>query len=144
MPDNTEILDLSKISIEKAAINKVSASTARFYNIMPVKIERDSVVVAVRDPLNMKLVDDLRFVSGLNIRMVAAKEADIKRAIEQYYGKEEESLGEVIDEAEKTASKAPSVSKAEGDADKLKEIASSAPVVKLLNMILLRAVREKA
>jgi type IV pilus assembly protein PilB len=92
----------------------------------------------------MKLVDDLRFVSGLNIRMVAAKEADIKRAIEQYYGKEEESLGEVIDEAEKTASKAPSVSKAEGDADKLKEIASSAPVVKLLNMILLRAVREKA
>ena len=144
MPDNIDILDLSKISIEKIVINKISASTARFYNIMPVKIERDSVIIASRDPSNMKLVDDLRFVSGLSIKMVMAKEEDIKQAIEKYYGKEEESLGEVIDVAEKTASKAIPVSKAESDAEKLKEIASSAPVVKLLNMILLRAVREKA
>ena len=144
MPDNTDILDLSKINIEKAAINKVSASTARFYNIMPLKIERDSVVVAGRDLSNMKLIDDLRFMSGLNIRMVAAKEDDIKKAIEKYYGKEEDSLGEVIDEAEKSTRKVPMAGKIENDADKLKEIATSAPVVKLLNMILLRAVREKA
>ncbi|MDP2980473.1 MAG: type II secretion system ATPase GspE [Candidatus Omnitrophota bacterium] len=144
MPDNTDILDLSKINIEKAAINKISASTARFYNIMPLKIERDSVVVAGRDLSNMKLIDDLRFMSGLNIRMVAAKEDDIKKAIEKYYGKEEDSLGEVIDEAEKSTCKAPMAGKIENDADKLKEIASCAPVVKLLNMILLRAVREKA
>ena len=139
-----ENIDLSKISVERDAINKVSASTARFYNIMPIKIERDSVVVAVHDLSNMKLVDDLRFVSGLNIRMVAAKEEDIKNAIERYYGKEEESLGEVIDEAEKSTCKVPLAGKAESDADKLKEIASCAPVVKLLNMVLLRAVREKA
>ena len=140
-----ENIDLSKISVERDAINKVSASTARFYNIMPIKIERDSVVVAVHDLSNMKLVDDLRFVSGLNIRMVTAKEEDIKNAIERYYGKEEESLGEVIDEAEKSTCKVvPGASKAETDAEKLKEIASCAPVVKLLNMVLLRAVREKA
>lgn len=144
MPDNSDILDLSKINIERAAINKVSASMARFYNIMPIKIERDSVVVAGRDFSNMKLIDDLRFMSGLNIRMVAAKEGDIKEAIERYYGKEEESLGEIIDEAEKSTSKIPISGKAENDVDKLKEIAASAPVVKLLNMILLRAVREKA
>ncbi|MDP2911922.1 MAG: type II secretion system ATPase GspE [Candidatus Omnitrophota bacterium] len=139
-----ENIDLSKITIERDAINKVSASTARFYNVMPVKIERDSVVVAVHNLSNMKLVDDLRFVSGLNIRMVAAKEEDIKNAIERYYGKEEESLGEVIDEAEKSTCKVPLAGKAESDADKLREIASCAPVVKLLNMVLLRAVREKA
>jgi len=144
MPDNTDILDLSKINIEKEAINKISASTARFYNIMPIKIERDSVVVAGRDISNMKLIDDLRFMSGLHIRMVAAKEDDIKKAIEKYYGKEEDSLGEVIDEAEKSAGKIPMAGKMENDADKLKEIATSAPVVKLLNMILLRAVRERA
>ncbi|OIO32802.1 MAG: type II secretion system protein GspE [Candidatus Omnitrophica bacterium CG1_02_40_15] len=144
MPDNIDALDLSKINIERAAVNKVSASTARFYNVMPVKIERDSVVVASRDPSNTKLVDDLRFVSGLSIRMVAAKEDDIKKAIEKYYGKEEESLGEAIDEAKKSTCKIPVTGKAESNADKLKEIASCAPVVKLLNMILLRAVREKA
>lgn len=144
MPDNITIVDLLKINIERAAINKVSASTARFYNVMPVKIERDSVVVASHDPSNTKLADDLRFVSGLNIRMVTAKEDDIKKAIEKYYGKEEESLGEVIDEAEKSTCKVPAAGKVENNADKLKEIASCAPVVKLLNMILLRAVREKA
>lgn len=144
MSDNTTIVDLSKITIERAAINKVSASTARFYNVIPVKIEKDSVLVASHDPSNTKLADDLRFVSGLNIRMVTAKEDDIKKAIEKYYGKEEESLGEVIDEAEKSTCRVPAAGKAENDADKLKEIASCAPVVKLLNMILLRAVREKA
>jgi type IV pilus assembly protein PilB len=137
-----ETVDLSKISIERSVINKISASTARFYNIMPIKIERDSMVVAVSDPSNMKLVEDLRFVSGLNIRIVIANGDDIKKAIERYYGQEEESLGEVIDEAEKSSCKVPG--KEESNADKLKEIALSAPVVKLLNMILLRAVREKA
>ena len=79
MPDNTTIVDLSKITIERAAINKVSASTARFYNVIPVKIEKDSVLVASHDPSNTKLADDLRFVSGLNIRMVTAKIAVVNK-----------------------------------------------------------------
>lgn len=137
-----EIVDLSKVTIERGAINKISASTARFYNIMPVKVEGETVTVAVSDPLNMKLVDELRFVTGLTIKMVVAKDEDIKKSMERYYGEEEESLGDVIDEAEKTSGKA--VIKGEGDIDKLKEIASQAPVVKLLNMVLLRAIREKA
>lgn len=137
-----ELVDLSKANIERDAINKISASTAKFYNIVPFKVEKDVIVVAVSDPLNMKLVDDLRFVTGANIKMVVAKEEDIKKAVERYYGEEEESLGEVISEAEKTSGKG--IVSGEGDVDKLKEIASQAPVVKLLNMILLRAVREKA
>jgi len=137
-----ELVDLAKVKIERDAINKISASTAKFYNIVPLKIEGTVVVVAVSNPLNMKLADDLRFVTGLNIKMVIAKEEDIKKAVERYYGEEEESLGDVIDEAKKTSGK--TAIKGEGDVDKLKEIASQAPVVKLLNMVLLRAVREKA
>lgn len=135
------MLDLSKVTVERDAINKISASTAKFYNIMPVKIDKGSVVVASPDPLNMKLADELRFVSGSDVKIVIAKEDDIKKAIERYYGEEEESLGDVIDEAEKTSCKTVAT---EEDADKLKEIASCAPVVKLLNMVLLRAVKEKA
>jgi len=137
-----ELVNLAKVKIERDAINKISASTAKFYNIVPLKIEGDAVVVAVSNPLNMKLADDLGFVTGPNIRMVIAKEEDIKKAVERYYGEEEESLGDVIDEAKKTSGK--TAIKGEGDVDKLKEIASQAPVVKLLNMVLLRAVREKA
>lgn len=137
-----EQIDLSKINVDRAAINKISASTAKFYNIMPLRIEAGVVVVAVSDPLNMRLADDLRFVTGFNIKMVAAKEEDIKKAVDRYYGEEEESLGDVIDEAKKTSGK--TAIKAESDVDKLKEIASQAPVVKLLNMVLLRAIREKA
>ncbi|MEE8317361.1 MAG: type II secretion system ATPase GspE, partial [Candidatus Omnitrophota bacterium] len=85
---------------------------------------------------------DLRFVSGLDIKMVIAKQDDIRKTVEHYYGEEEESLGDVIDEAKKASGKT-AIRKEEG-VDKLKEIASQAPVVKLLNMILLRAIREKA
>jgi len=137
-----ELVDLSKENIERAAINKVSASTAKFYNVVPLRAKGDVVTVAVSDPLNVKIADELRFVTGLNIKMVMAKEDDIAKAIERYYGEEEESLGDVISEAEKTSGK--SVALVEKDADKLKEIASQAPVVKLLNMVLLRAIREKA
>ncbi|MFA5388948.1 MAG: type II secretion system ATPase GspE [Candidatus Omnitrophota bacterium] len=140
---NMEVVDLSKMKIEKDAVSKISASTARFYSVMPIRTEKDSIVVALSDPLNVKFLDELRFVSGLSLKMVIAKEDDIKKTIEEHYGKEEDSLGEVINEAEKSACKVPGA-KAENDADKLKEIASCAPVVKLLNMILLRAVREKA
>ena len=139
---SVELVDLSKLSIERDAINKVSASTAKFYSIVPIKIEAGNVVIAVSDPLNMKLVDDLRFVTGLNIKMVMAKEDAIKKAIDRYYGEEEESLGDVIDEAKKTSGK--TVIKKSDSVDKLKEIASQAPVVKLLNMVLLRAIRDKA
>jgi len=141
---NIEVVDLTKIEIAKDVVAKISASTAKFYSVMPVKIEKDFVTIAVSDPLNMKVADELRFIAGLNIRMVVAKGDVIKKAIEKYYGKEEESLREVIDEAEKSTCKIPGAGKAETDADKLKEIALCAPVVKLLNMILLRAVREKA
>ncbi len=139
---SVELVDLSKLNIERNAINKISASTAKFYSIVPIKVEAGGVVIAVSDPLNMKLVDDLRFVTGLNIKMVVAKEDAIKKAIDRYYGEEEESLGDVIDEAKKTSGKT-AIKKSDG-ADKLKEIASQAPVVKLLNMVLLRAIRDKA
>ncbi|MBU1061773.1 MAG: type II secretion system ATPase GspE [Candidatus Omnitrophica bacterium] len=138
-----EIVDIGKVNIERGAINKISSSTAKFYNIVPLKVEEGVIVVAVSDPLNMKLVDELRFVTGFSIKMVIAKDSDIKKSIERYYGgEEEESLGDVIDEAKKTSSK--TIVKETGDVDKLKEIAQQAPVVKLLNMILLRAIREKA
>ncbi|MBU4590879.1 MAG: type II secretion system ATPase GspE [Candidatus Omnitrophica bacterium] len=139
--NNVDTVDLSKIKIDSSAINRVSASTAKFYNIIPLSVKGGIATVAVSDPSNMKLVDDLRFVTGLNIKVVAAKEEDIKKAVERYYGEEEESLGDIIDEAKKTSGK--TVIQDKIDADKLKEIASQAPVVKLLNMVLLRAIREK-
>ena len=137
-----ELIDLSREEIERDAVNKISASTAKFYNIVPLRVKGDAVVVATSDPLNMKTADELRFITGLNIKMVMAKRDDITKAIERYYGEEEESLGDVINEAEKVSGKA--IISAAKDADKLKEIASQAPVVKLLNMVLLRAIREKA
>jgi len=88
---NIEFIDLSRENIERGAINKISASTVKFYNIVPLRVKGDTVTVAVSDPLNMKLADELGFVTGLNIRMVVAKQDDINKAIERYYGEEEES-----------------------------------------------------
>jgi len=139
---NIEIVDITKLGIEMDAINKISASTARFYNIIPIRIDNGVIVIAVGDPFNIKLLDELRFVIGSDIKIVIAKTSDIRAAIERYYGEEEESLGEVINEAKKVS--ATKAIKTVEDVDALKEIASQAPVVKLLNMILLRAVREKA
>ncbi len=148
MPDESrqlglESVDLDKLSIDRNAINKISSASAKFYNIFPVRLEKDTLTVALSDPRNLRVMDDLRFITGMNIRFVIAPEEKIRSSIERFYGEGEESLGEVINEAQKVAG-LKKVSEEAQDADTLKEMASQAPVVKLLNMVLYQAVREKA
>ncbi|MDP3787602.1 MAG: type II secretion system ATPase GspE [Candidatus Omnitrophota bacterium] len=137
------VVKLKDIDIPKNVVDKVPASIAKIYTIMPIAYEANLLTVAIADPMNVAAFDDLRFTLGINIKGAVASEDDITEAIGKYYGVEGETIQDVLgifgEKMEIISSE-----KEPTDIATLQELASRAPVIKLLNMILLQAVKEKS
>jgi len=142
-----KVTNLIDMDIPEDVIKQVPPSLAQVYNVVPIKFENNVITVALSDPLNINVLDDLRFVLNCEVQGAIATEEDINKAIEKYYGvtSQEDSLNLLVQEIEKSA---PVVLSAEiqemQDITSLKELASQAPVVKLVNLVLLQAVKDKA
>ena len=127
-----EIVDLERSSPETAALAMVDGDTAHAYGVLPLQIEGRTLVVAIGDPLNTAVLEDLRFTTGTEVRGVIGDAAVLKKKILEHYGAEG-SIGDAIAAAAKAA--------VGSDAA---QAAASMPVVRLLNSILHRAIRDRA
>jgi len=136
-----KVADLEKVTPQTAATEKIPASQARLYGIIPLKLEANRLTIALSDPFNLRITDDLGFTTGCEIIAQLAPREDISRTIQKIYGSELESIGDLIGELQK---KMPVTTATETDSEKLKDLASQTPVVKLLDTVLLQAVNEKA
>ncbi|MEE3181682.1 MAG: ATPase, T2SS/T4P/T4SS family [Planctomycetota bacterium] len=137
-----EFVDLEKIEIPPEVIDLVDQSTVETFQVMPLEFDGSTLVVAVSRPDNLSVLDDLRFSlpDVTNFKAKLASEEQVKKAIENYYegnqGKMDELLAG-IGTATLEAGEATDLAKLEADAN-------AGPVVKLLNMILLQAIRDRA
>ncbi len=127
-----ELVDLSKASPEKAALARVDATTAHTFGVLPLRFEGTTLVVAIADPLNTAVIEDLRFTTGTEVRAELGDAGLLRKLVAQHYG-EETSLKEAIAQAAKAASGAD-----------VEAAAQSTPVVRLLYSILHRAIRDRA
>ncbi|HOX09003.1 MAG TPA: type II secretion system ATPase GspE [Candidatus Omnitrophota bacterium] len=137
------VIKLKDMKIPREVIDKVPASVAKIYTIMPISAEGNQLSIAIADPLNVAAFDDLRFTLGMNIKGVVASDEEIKEQIQRYYGSEGETIQDVLGVFGEKMELAP-VGEEVNDIATLQELASRAPVIKLLNMILLQGVKEKA
>lgn len=135
------VVKLKEMSIPKEIIEKVPASVAKIYTVMPISYEANVLTVAIADPLNVSAFDDLRFILGVNIKGAIASEQDITDAIRRYYGAEGETIEDILSVFGEKMEIMPTEEME--DVATLQELASRAPVIKLLNMIMLQAVKEK-
>jgi len=132
-----EPIDLDAVEIPRAVLARIDGSTCSLFRVVPVREEDGRLVVALADPLNVNLLQDLSFMVGGEVEGVIAGEAAVARALRRYYADAtSSSISSVIDEAKTTA--------AGLDLEDAESMASAAPVVKLLNYILLQAIRDKA
>ncbi|MCC7015372.1 MAG: Flp pilus assembly complex ATPase component TadA [Planctomycetes bacterium] len=127
-----EIVELAKCVPEKAALAMVDGDTAHAYGVLPLRVEGRTLVVAIGDPLNTSLLEDLRFTTGTEVRGVIGDASILKQKILELYG-EEGSIKDAIDAAAKAAVGSDAAA-----------AAASMPVVRLLNSILHRAIRDRA
>ncbi len=136
-----EIVNLDDISVPPEIIEKVPPSIANIYKIVPVEMDDGALVVAMSDPLNVGLLDELKFMLDYNVKGAVSNEGAIDRALKRYYGDQVESIETVIQQLEQDEDLSQSGAI---DISKIEMMGSLPPVVKLLNLILYQAIRDKA
>jgi type IV pilus assembly protein PilB len=81
--------NLFEPEIPETITRLIKPDVAKKYVVIPVKKDAGRVVVALSDPLDIEAIDELRFITGLNIVPALALESEIKLAIQKYYDREE-------------------------------------------------------
>ncbi len=134
---NIPPIDLNKLAVNKEVLESVPEETATEYGIFPIDRIGSILTVAVANPFDVLKLDDIRIITGCQLRTVASTAEEIEKAIERGYQKESESVdgilgtfdGEDVELQE---------SKIEDDTTDLSSISDEdAPVVKLVNKIIL-------
>jgi type IV pilus assembly protein PilB len=142
-----EYVELGAINIPESAIKQIPAHMANAYKIVPIEFdqERNHLVVAVASPDNFRAMDDLRTLMGFSVEARITREEQLAAALAKHYDVETESMGELINEMAADDHLAVLENRGESiDLDTIKEAAGANPVIKLVNMVLLEAIRNRA
>jgi type IV pilus assembly protein PilB len=142
-----EYIDLSKIDIAAEVIKQVPAQVAKTYRIIPVEFNADKkeLAVVMDSPDNFRATDDLSTLMGFKVVPKVSEAELIDAALTKYYASEDETINDLIEEVEGDSFLAEFEGRDQSiDLDELKELAESNPVKKLLNLVLLQAIRDKA
>jgi type IV pilus assembly protein PilB len=132
-----DFVDLTEYQIDPTAAALLSEQVARRYRALPIGFENDSLIVAMSDPANVFALDDIRTITGMEVKPVVATAADIESAVRKY-GSFDQSVEEIATEAS---------SQADDSAVDLEELGAAvedAPIVKLVNMLINQAVSDRA
>ncbi len=148
------VMDIGDLELDKDIAGVISRQVAERYCVIPVSRIGSTLTIAMSDPSNMNAIDDIRFLTDYNVEVIVATETDIREAIDKYYDEAEkdEPVSKKRDfklDMEALIADADTVEIAETEdlAPTLEESlteSAEAPVVKLVNMILLDAIRKKA
>ncbi|NLF37872.1 type II/IV secretion system protein [bacterium] len=134
------LVTLSSMKIPEDVLDLVAPSAAELHKIVPCERKPDgSVVVAVADLENLSALDDLRYILGTDVTGALTTEEEIEKVLENYYRKKSESLDELIENMKGIK---PEEIAAEEETGAVS--ASHAPVVKLLELVLVQAIRDRA
>ncbi|MCU0959418.1 MAG: Flp pilus assembly complex ATPase component TadA [Pirellulaceae bacterium] len=145
---NLQVIALSDVKIPPSTLDLISETMAALYRVIPVRFEDNELTVATAQPQNLAVADELRTFLGYTIRLVVATEREIKQALDRYYNTAGESVESIITELEEDEEllKAAAAFASDGPIDltSAEALADSAPVRKLLNMVLLLAIKDHA
>jgi len=141
-----EVINLDTIDVPQTMIERVSVTVAQTYRIIPVAIEDDVLLVAMADPGNIGALDDLRFFLDCEVRGCIADAEAWQRAFSKYYADQTESVTSIIHQMEQDDVRVPVTTTPTEtiDLESIEEMADAAPVRKLLNLVLLQAIKDKA
>ncbi len=145
-----EKVDVTRLKIPEEIIRKISPDVARFYNVIPIKEVDGTLVVAMADPLNLQILDDLRHIVGQPIRGAISNPQDIATAWKNNYSFEMDSIHEMISELEEKVGSSELSLEELGtqeiikDTENLVELAQLPEVIKIVNLVFLEAVKKRA
>lgn len=135
---NIPRVSLDAMVIDPAVIHKVAVDIARRYTLIPIFSMGNTITLAMADPLNFIAIDEIKYQTGCDIKRAVSTISEIKAAINQYYSIDD-SLKEIIgSRSEKQHVPATGAIEVEENA------VAEAPIVKLVNLIITKAVKDHA
>ncbi|MDA0254491.1 MAG: ATPase, T2SS/T4P/T4SS family [Planctomycetota bacterium] len=144
----TTFVSLYDREIAPEVLSLISEPMAQLYRVVPLSLDGNQLTIASSEPQKIQVADELRTLLGYDIHVCVATEAEIEKAIEKHYSSESDSVESLVDDLEQDDELAAAAAAAgkEGvtDLTSVEALAESAPVRKLLNMVLLLAIRDGA
>lgn len=147
---NVPAIHLEHFDIDESILKHIPAEIAQKFLLIPIERTGTTLTVAMADPTNVFAINQIRFLTQYNIEPVVASEASLRKAIEKYYGGSSEmQLKEVMDELEKVTSYEEAEvelkeEEQELNEEALKAASEDAPVVRLVNAIIIDSIRKGA
>lgn len=135
------VVKLAETNIPPKVLELVPQTMAEIYKIMPISLKNDVLTVAMADPQNVGALDDLRNFLGYDVRGAVSNLQEVEASIVKNYADKEESIEDVISQLEQPED---SEGKQLRDLASAEELSDAAPIRKLLNMVLLLAIKDQA
>ena len=114
----------------------ISEAFLKEKTIFPIQIKDDTLTIAVFDPFDLHTIENLKISLGKNIKILLSTEETIVEAIETYYGSGESTMGRMVESIKDDEN---SFTDTDLDTEHIRDMASEAPVIKLVNHIISKA-----
>ena len=137
-----EVVDLAERDISLEAIEAVPKSVAQQHCLVPLDLADGVLTVAITDPFDLYAMDNLRFLLNTDVRCVLAPKDQVIEAIDRYYGIEESTVDNMLQEFTDSdiGYEASTVERGEGEEEETGET----PMIRLVHLLITEAVRERA
>ena len=134
------VVHLADIQIPAKALELVPQTMCEIYKICPVSLKGDVLTVAMADPQNVAALDDLQNFLGHEVKGAVSSEADVNEAVERNYAERQDSIEDLIEGMDVEGGSLRDAFDLSSD----EEMADAAPIRKLVNTVLLQAIKDQA
>ena len=142
---NIPFINLSKYKIDPELQEIIPERIARQYNIIPLSMLDYTLTIALSDPFNIFITDDLKNITGKEIDIVMSTNAGIVKAIDAYYGVEDEAtVTELSKDIQIEDFEIVSEQEQGGDSGDVIDESEKAPIIRMVNLVIKEAIRRRA
>ncbi|HCP83798.1 MAG TPA: pilus assembly protein PilB, partial [Planctomycetaceae bacterium] len=145
---NIQIVDLGEIQISSDILDEITETMAQMYRVVPVHLDGNTLSVATANPENITVADELRTFLGRDIQLLVTTDTELQRLLDEFYDSERETIERIVEELEHDLELKEQIEALSGDGPidltGAEALADSVPVRRLLNMVLLLAIKDHA
>ncbi|MGE4615030.1 MAG: ATPase, T2SS/T4P/T4SS family [Planctomycetota bacterium] len=140
-----EPVDLDETIVTSDLLDMVPSHVAETYQVVPVEFDGKVLTLALADPQNISALDDMKFMLNMEVKGALSDPEAIERAMTKYYADRSESMESLLGAMDQDDIEVLDDNRHDMmDMDQLEKDVNAAPVVKLLNMVLLSAIKDRA
>ncbi|MBU1061708.1 MAG: GspE/PulE family protein [Candidatus Omnitrophica bacterium] len=137
-------INLSSYKVEEDSVSLIPEKIARQYLVVAICKLSNTLIVAMANPLNILAIDDLKILTKLNIEPVLSTESDILQIIDKFYVSKKDTVQDIIKEGEESQLEIIGAPKEEFDISDAVLEGETAPIVKIVSLILLEALKKRS